>query len=92
MAFVSCDFGSVSLWRQSSKKGKFKKTDGQKVALYMAIIKWIWNCYSSLSEVLAFDMGSEKVRALGFHLKFVYIRYVPTLEFLLVPKDSVIWG
>lgn len=41
MAFVNCDFGSVSLRRQSSKKGKFKETDGQKVALYVGIIKWI---------------------------------------------------
>lgn len=71
MAFVSCDFGSASFWGQSNKKGKFKKTGGQKVPLDVGIIEWIWNCYSSLGEVLAFDVGSEKVTALGLYLKFV---------------------
>lgn len=90
MAPFTCDFGSVSLGRQSNKKGKLKKTDGQKVALYMGIMKWIWNCYSSFGEVLAFDMRSEKVMALGFYFKSVYIRYIPTQQYFLVPKDSII--
>jgi len=31
-------------------------------------------------------MGSEKVVALGLYLKFVYIRYIPTLEYSWFPK------
>lgn len=40
--------------------------------------------------MLAFDTGSEKVMALGLYLKFVYIRYIPALEYFLVPKDCYI--
>lgn len=90
MASVSWDLGSVSLWRQSNWKGKFKKTDGQKVALHVGIIKWIWIWYSSLYEVWAFDIEFEKVMAVGFYLIFICIRYIPTLEYFLVPKDDVI--
>lgn len=88
MAFIACEFGSVSSWRQEKKKGELKETAGKKVALCVCIIQW--NHSSCLSAVLAFVMGPEKVMALGFYLEFVYIRYKLTLEYFSVPKHSAV--